>query len=339
MTLIHGDCLVEMQKIQNNSIDLLFCDLPYGQTSCNWDCEIDLVQFWKEVNRICKDTTPMFFTCSTRFGVSLINSNPKNFRYDMVWVKSAPCGFLNAKKMPMKKHEMLYVFYRKLPFYDLSSHTHKFLKEVPTKRGTKDRGKDGEDTKGMIINRSKSGMETITKYDPPLPTSVITTELYSQNGEARELYRNEAGQYDPPLPTTILRQSNDAECYDGNISYNYKDRNEPLYIPPLPTTIINQTTDIFLSQHNAAYNGESIYDPPLPNSILEIKSEKGKHATQKPTALIEWCLKYYSKEGDTVLDPTMGSGSTGVACKKMNRKFIGIEKEKEIYDVAVQRNI
>jgi len=252
--------------------------------------------------------------------------------------------------MPMKKHEMLYVFYRKLPFYDLSSHTHKFLKEVPTKRGTKDRGKDGEDTKGMIINRSKSGMETITKYDPPLPTSIITTELYSQNGEARELYRNEAGQYDPPLPTTILRQSNDAECYDGNISYNYKDRNEPLYIPPLPTTIINQTTDIFLSQHNTAYdnnihfhqpeqrNGESIYDPPLPNSILEIKSEKGKHATQKPTALIEWCLKYYSKEGDTVLDPTMGSGSTGVACKKMNRKFIGIEKEKEIYDVAVQRN-
>jgi DNA modification methylase len=309
MTLILGDCLIEMQKLKDNSIDLLFCDLPYcgadnkkAETSCQWNTPIDLSQFWKEVNRICKDTTPMFFTCSTRFGVSLINSNPKNFRYDMVWVKSAPCGFLNAKKMPMKKHEMLYVFYRKLPFYDLSSHKHKFLKE-----------------------------ET--------PTSVITTELYSEHGEQRKLYRNEAGQYDPPLPTTILRQSNDAECYDGNISYNYKDRNEPLYIPPLPTTIINQTTDIFLSQHNAAYNGESIYDPPLPNSILEIKSEKGRHPTQKPTALIEWCLKYYSKEGDTVLDPTMGSGSTGVACKKMNRKFIGIEKDKDIYDVAVQRNI
>jgi len=251
MTLINGDCLEEMKKIQNNSIDLLFCDLPYGQTSCKWDCEIDLTLFWKEVNRICKDTTPMFFTCTTRFGVSLINSNPKNFRYDMVWVKSAPCGFLNAKKMPMKKHEMLYVFYRKLPFYDLSSHKHKFLKEVKNREG-----KDDVDNKGIL----KTEHET---------------------------------------------------AYGTNVHFHQAEQR----------------------------NGESIYNPPLPNSILEIKSEKGKHPTQKPIALIEWCLKYYSKEGDTVLDPTMGSGSTGVACKNMKRQFIGIEKDKEIYDVAVQRNI
>jgi DNA modification methylase len=116
MELYNDDCLKKMKDIDTNSIDLLFCDLPYGQTSCKWDCLIDLDEFWKQVNRICKDTTPMFFTCSTKFGVSLINSNPKNFRYDLVWVKSAPCGFLNAKKMPMKKHEMVYVFYKKLPF-------------------------------------------------------------------------------------------------------------------------------------------------------------------------------------------------------------------------------
>jgi DNA modification methylase len=316
MSLIHGDCLEEMKKLKDNSIDLLFCDLPYGQTSCKWDCEIDLILFWKEVNRICKDTTPMFFTCSTKFGVSLINSNPKNFRYDLVWIKSSPCGFLNAKKMPMKKHEMVYVFYRKLPLYDLSSHKHKFLKEVPTKRGTKDRGKDGEDTKGMIINRSKSEMETITKYDPPLPTTILReacesmygTEtgkifIYDENGKLR----NSEPRYEPSLPTTVLRQSCDQECYDGNISYNYEDREG------------------------------TIYEPPLPNTILEIKSEKGKHATQKPTALIEWCLKYYSKEDDIVLDPTMGSGSTGVACKNMKRQFIGIEKDKDIYDIAVKR--
>jgi DNA modification methylase len=79
------------------------------------------------------------------------------------------------------------------------------------------------------------------------------------------------------------------------------------------------------------------YEPPLPNSILEIKSEKGKHPTQKPTALVEWCLKYYSKEGDTVLDPTMGSGSTGVACKNLNRQFIGIEQDEKIFKVAQSR--
>ena len=79
------------------------------------------------------------------------------------------------------------------------------------------------------------------------------------------------------------------------------------------------------------------YDPPLPNSMLEIKSTRGKHSTEKPVALMEWVLKYYSKEGDVVLDPTMGSGSTGVACKNMNRNFIGFEMDAEIYDGAVNR--
>ena len=94
MELIQGDCLEKMRDMSNNSIDFLFCDLPYGQTSCKWDSLIDLELFWKEINRICKKECPMFFTCSTKFGVSLINSNPKNFRYDLVWVKSASCGFL-----------------------------------------------------------------------------------------------------------------------------------------------------------------------------------------------------------------------------------------------------
>ena len=79
------------------------------------------------------------------------------------------------------------------------------------------------------------------------------------------------------------------------------------------------------------------YDLPLPNSVMEVKSTKRNHSTEKPVALMEWILKYYSKEGDVVLDPTMGSGSTGVACKNMNRNFIGIEKDPEIYELAVNR--
>ena len=250
MDLYNEDCLEKMKDLSDNSIDLLFCDLPYGCTSCKWDSLIDLELFWKEVNRICKDTTPMFFTCSTKFGVSLINSNPKNFRYDLIWVKSAPCGFLNAKKMPMKKHEMIYVFYRKLPLYDLSSHSHKFIKE---------------------------------------------NDKHKIGGVYGKVEKKIGGQYNPPLPVSVLKDTKE-----------YK-------------------------------NGESVYDQPLPNSLLEIKSEKGKHATQKPTELIEWCLKYYSKEGDTILDPTMGSGSTGVACKNMNRNFIGIEKDEKIFNSAVER--
>ena len=279
--LLHGDCLNEMKSLDDNSVDLIFCDLPYGQTSCKWDCKIDLEKFWIEVMRIKKINTPIFMTTTTKFGVELITSAPKKcpFRYDIVWVKSAPAGFLSAKKMPMRKHEMLYVFYEKLPLYDLSSHTHKFIKEKKEKyvthklygNGGKDKQNKSEGIKKVLYKESK--------YEPPLPVSVVK-EGSKGNIEGNKvyegkkvLYRNEAGQYDPPLPTTML----------------------------------------------------------------EIKSTRGKHSTEKPVGLMEWILKYYSKEGDVVLDPTMGSGSTGVACKNMKRNFIGIEMDPEIYEIAVNR--
>tara|TARA_R110001606_G_scaffold108460_1_gene233532 strand:+ start:68 stop:1129 length:1062 start_codon:yes stop_codon:yes gene_type:complete len=350
MELYLGDCLEIMKDIETNSIDLLFCDLPYGQTSCKWDCLIDLDLFWKQVNRICKDKTPMFFTCSTKFGVSLINSNPKNFRYDLVWVKSAPCGFLNAKKMPMKKHEMVYVFYKKLPLYDLSSHTHKFLKETENKRN----GKNGVDNKGMIKNRSKTEIQN--KYDPPLPTSVVrestTNEVYESPKLTYNHKKRDEPLYDPPLPTSVIK----TDLYSSKDKDTKRElyRNESgLYDPPLPTSVIKEKSKehvykseervdngkgwTYPSEYNSRKNGEPAYEPPLPTSILEVKSQKGKHATQKPTALMEWILKYYSKEGDVVLDPTMGSGSTGIACKNMNRNFIGIELDEEIYKVAQER--
>lgn len=268
----NGDCLEVMRDLSANTIDLLFCDLPYGQTSCKWDTKIDLELFWKQVNRICKINCPMFFTTTTKFGVDLINSNPKNFRYDLVWVKTQSCGFLNAKKMPMRKHEMIYVFYRKLPLYDLSSHTY----------------------------------------------NVIQTDAFEYKASTNDVLT---------IANVKVKQ------YEG------KDRQGPVYDPPLPVSVIK---DDCYNVSERIKNGKLIisnkeYDPPLPNSILEVKSQKGKHSTQKPTELMKWILKYYSKEGDTVLDPTMGSGSTGVACKEMNRNFIGIEKDEKIYKGAVER--
>lgn len=283
--LLNGDCLEEMKTIEDNSVDLIFCDLPYGQTSCKWDCCIDLDLFWIEVMRVKKLHTPIFMTTTTKFGVSLINSAPKKcpFRYDIVWVKTAPAGFLSAKKMPMRKHEMVYVFYEKLPFYDLSSHKHKFLKE-----------EEKQIIKGVVKEETKDiyGFDNRTDQRP----SNVRTNAY-----------------DPPLPVSVvkedIRKDKHTTAYGENIHHH----------------------------NNQQKNGESIYNPPLPNSMLEIKSTRGKHSTEKPVALMEWVLKYYSKEGDVVLDPTMGSGSTGVACKNMNRNFIGIEMDAEIYEVAVNR--
>lgn len=363
MQLINGDCLEKMKDISNNSIDFLFCDLPYGQTSCKWDCVLDLELFWREINRICKIDCPMFFTCTTKFGVSLINSNPKNFRYDLVWVKSASCGFLNAKKMPMKKHEMIYVFYRKLPFYDLSSHTHKFLIEGKCTFDTGEMKSGVNSTYGKIARPDymvKNGESQY--YEPPLPNSVIKTELYSSENKEkpRELYRNEGGQYDPPLPNSVIKQERNTLNYKNNsVTYgkinrpDYMRKNgESAYDPPLPNSVIKQECKSQTSREMKAgvnnlygdMKGGTIgnihgtnYEPPLPNTLLEIKSEKGKHATQKPVELIKYLLKYYSKEGNLVLDPTMGSGSTGVACKEMNRHFIGIEKDEKIFKVAKER--
>ena len=208
--------------------------------------------------------------------------------------------------MPLKKHEMVYVFYRKLPYYDLSSHKHKILKE----RKTIDYKNDSF-IYGKIDRPDHMRKNGESSYDPPLPK----TELYSSENkeEPRELYRNEGGQYDPPLPNSVIKD----DVYNATERFD----NGKLYKNP----------------RHLQKGDEPIYDPPLPNSLLEIKTEKGKHATQKPCELIKWCLKYYSKEGDIILDPTMGSGSTGVACKNMNRNFIGIEKDFKIFKIAEER--
>jgi site-specific DNA-methyltransferase (adenine-specific) len=132
--LLSGDCLEVMKDLSDNSIDCFICDLPYGQLAtpkiggqqnkrlpvdrCAWDVKIDLDAFWKEVSRLARnDNTPVIHFCNTRFGIDLINSNPKWFRYDLVWNKERGVSFLLANKQPMKSHEMIYVFSKKAPYY------------------------------------------------------------------------------------------------------------------------------------------------------------------------------------------------------------------------------
>jgi len=119
-TFLKGDCLEMMKGLPSGSVDCFIVDLPYGQLSkdteradkaCGWDVKIDLSKFWVEVKRLCKDShTPVIMFCNTRFGIDLINSNPSWFRYDLVWDKGHGVSFLLANKMPMKSHEMIYIF-------------------------------------------------------------------------------------------------------------------------------------------------------------------------------------------------------------------------------------
>ena len=145
-TFYLGDCLEVMKDLSDNTVDCFICDLPYGQLSnkeganinradypdrpnnrqnttgalsgCSWDIKLDLTAFWTQVKRLAKnDHTPVLMFCNTKFGIDLINSNPDWFRYDLVWDKQRGVSFLLANKMPMKSHEMIYVFSKLGAFY------------------------------------------------------------------------------------------------------------------------------------------------------------------------------------------------------------------------------
>jgi len=132
--LYHGDCLEIMKQLPDKSVDCFICDLPYGCltgggitkketaekygrkgtegiSGCAWDIKIPLDKLWEQIKRLCKDDhTPILMFCTTRFGYELIKSNESWFRYDLVWDKQRGVSFLSANKMPMRSHEMIYVF-------------------------------------------------------------------------------------------------------------------------------------------------------------------------------------------------------------------------------------
>jgi site-specific DNA-methyltransferase (adenine-specific) len=142
LVLHNGDCLEIMKGLPDKSVDLIICDLPYGCltgggitkketaekygrkgtegiSGCAWDIKIDLDAFWTQIKRIRKsDHSPTLHFCTTKFGYDLIKSNEKEFRYDLVWTKTNAVGFLSANKMPMRAHEMMFVFSKAGAYYE-----------------------------------------------------------------------------------------------------------------------------------------------------------------------------------------------------------------------------
>ena len=230
MKLIQGDCLEVMKEIESGSIDMVLTDPPYGTTACKWDSVIPFEPMWEQLKRIIKPSGAIVLTASQPFTSALIMSNVKMFSYEWVWIKSKITGVLNAKRMPVRKHEQIIVFSAKK-----------------------------------------------------------STGVYNPQGLIKK--------------NTLTRQ--------GGNSDNYGKRNKAEYMQEFTN---------------------------WPRDVLEVKSEgKTQHPTQKPVALMEYLIKTYTNEGDTVLDFTMGSGSTGVACKNLNRNFIGIEKDPNYFKIAQER--
>jgi site-specific DNA-methyltransferase (adenine-specific) len=117
--IIFGDCLQLMPElIPDSSIDLIFTDLPYDFTNCRWDNLIPLDKLWIQYERIIKEHGAIVLTSAQPFTTILASSNLKLFRYEWIWIKSKGSGFMNSKKMPMRYHENILVFYKKLPTYN-----------------------------------------------------------------------------------------------------------------------------------------------------------------------------------------------------------------------------
>lgn len=117
VNLYQGDCLDEMDKVADHTVDMIFTDLPYGTTKNVWDVPIPLDQLWEQYKRVLKPGGVALLFAQMPFGADLINSNRKWFRYEWIWYKTMAVGFLNANRMPLRSHENILVFYEKLPKY------------------------------------------------------------------------------------------------------------------------------------------------------------------------------------------------------------------------------
>ena len=113
-----GDCLEVMRYIESGSVDLILSDLPFGSTKCKWDTPIDLKQLWLEYERVIKFNGAILLFAQVPFDKVLGASNLNMLRYEWIWEKTQATGYQNAKKMPMKAHENILVFYKKLPIYN-----------------------------------------------------------------------------------------------------------------------------------------------------------------------------------------------------------------------------
>ena len=228
---MHGDCLELMKTIDDKSVDMILCDLPYGTTACKWDNVIPFEPLWEQYNRIIKDNGAIVLFGSEPFASKLRLSNLKNYKYDWIWNKKLAGNGLLAKKQPLKIHEVVCVFNSKIYYPQ------------------------------MMEGKSRKKMTKGLK----------DCELFKNNSIVEE--------------------------YTNNLYY--------------PISIQQFT-------------------------LANLRKNR-LHPTQKPVALLEYLIKTYTNEGETVLDNCMGSGSTGVACKNLNRGFIGIEKDDNYFNIAKNR--
>lgn len=177
--LFHDDCLNKMKDIEDECIDLILCDLPYGTTACKWDSIIPLNKMWEQYNRLIKSNGTIVLFSVQPFTTTLIYSNLKNYKYNWYWVKNTASGFSFAKYQPMRKVEDICVFYKKHGVYNPQG-----LKELD-KPKTSRRKKLADDVYGTGLN--KTYVSKYTNY----PNNILN-------------FKNEFGLHPTQKPVSLL---------------------------------------------------------------------------------------------------------------------------------------
>lgn len=307
--LWHGDCLELMKNIPDKSIDMILCDLPYGTTACKWDTVIPFDRLWNLYERKIRVNGYIVLFGSQPFTSELIHSNVNNFSHQWIWDKKMSANPLLCKKMPMKNFEDVCVFCFNYDRYDFRREYFKKVLNYISKN------------KKQIIIETNQGLDHCFRVDS-LQFDIPTEENYK-----------------------LLIEKYGIDKMEGFCEYKQLSKYKRIYNPQMKQLDKSRTigggtfrADDFIGTNHITT--KRVTDKAYPTSIIEFSNRKSKpllHPTQKPVELLEYLIKTYTNEGETVLDNCMGSGSTGVACKNLNRKFIGIELDDTYYEIAKNR--
>ena len=301
--LYKGDCLIESNKIESGSVDLILTDLPYGTVKdirsspaskttglkvCEWDVVIDTTKIMNIANRILRKNGKMILTAQDPFSTELKNKAIPNlpYNYSMVWEKDHFANSLLAKKAPLNYYEDVLVFSKNNEFEGLHP-LRPYFKQVFEFIGG---------TKKIIIETIGQRVDHVFRFKSS-QFDLCTLETYND----------------------IIKHFNIDEM-QGFKEFEYLQK------------IDNEFKVEFASTFNL-WEGKK-----YKSNILKYKKDyTGHHPTQKPVLLLEDLIKTFSNENDLVVDLTMGSGSTGVACVNTNRSFIGIEMDSKYFHIAADR--
>ena len=195
-SILFGDSLELMKNIPAKSIDFIFADLPYQATQCEWDKQLPPEPLWEQYERIIKDNGAIALTATQPFASMLIMSNLKLFRYDIIWEKTSPTGYLNAKKMPLRSHESILIFYKKLPTYNpqktignarkVSSATHKkncIQTELYGKHGLASYDSTERYPRSVLLFPSDKQKSSLHPCQKPVALVEYLIKTYSNKGE------------------------------------------------------------------------------------------------------------------------------------------------------------